>query len=63
MKRYVVVIDVWSQCSSDYQAVKETAVIDLEPETTIAEVMELVSKWNVLGRGDVRIVEASQLSQ
>jgi hypothetical protein len=60
MKHYAAVIDVWAQCSSDYQAAHRTEVIQLDPSTTVAELMEHVAKWNLLGIGDVRLVEATQ---
>lgn len=60
MKHYAAVVEVWAQCSADYDAVKKTEVIELDPTTTIGELMEHVGKWNVLGSGDVRIVESAQ---
>lgn len=55
MKHYTAVIDVWTRCSVDYDAAKKTEVIELDPNTTIADLMAHVSKWDLLGQGDVRI--------
>lgn len=60
VKHYAAVIEVWAQCSSDYQAAHRTEVIELDPTTTIADLMEHVADWNLLGMGDIRIVEATQ---
>jgi hypothetical protein len=63
MKHYAAAVDVWVQCSADYNAAKKTEVIELDPTTTIGELMEHVGKWNLLGCGDVRIVESAQGTQ
>lgn len=59
MKHYAAVVEVWTQCS-ECNAVRKTEVIELDPDTTIADLMAHVSKWNLWGQGDVRIVESGQ---
>ena len=60
MKSYSAVVEVWRQCSPD-NAVQKTEVIAIDHDTTVAELMEYVAKWNVCGIGDVRIVESTEL--
>lgn len=55
MKHYAAVIEIWKQCSADYAAAHKTEVIELDPTTTVVELMEHVAKWNLLGIGDVCI--------
>ena len=58
MTKYVALVDIWEQCSADYDAVHRTEVIDIDSTTTVGELMAHVSRWNLLGKGDVRIAEA-----
>lgn len=59
--QYTAVLEVWVQTSSDYNAVKHIRTIDVEPSTTVKEIMEWVSKANVLQAGQVVIVESEKL--
>lgn len=56
-KRYVAVQRIHVQVSADYASEPRTRVLVLTPETTVAEVMAWSVAGNVLGRGDVSIIE------
>ena len=57
IRPFVVVQKVWVQTSADFDSVDKTRTMTVSPETQIGEVMRWASAGNVLGRGDVFIVE------
>ena len=52
---FVVIQEIWSQVSADYEAVKRQRTLVVEPETTIADIMQWADKSNALGKGDITV--------
>jgi hypothetical protein len=50
---FVVVQEVWSQVSPDYETVQRLRTLIVSPETTVGEIMEWSARCNVVGKGDV----------
>lgn len=50
---FVVVQEVWSQVSPDYETVQRRRTLIVTPETTVGEIMEWAERCNVIGKGDV----------
>ena len=58
--QYVVVREVWLQCSADYNALRDTATLIVGPDTTVAEIMAWAKAHHALGLGHVILTEAAK---
>lgn len=61
MTNIVIVQEVWCQCSGNYDAARSTRTFVASLDTTVREILEWEKQANVLGRGDLRIVEEDPL--
>lgn len=56
---YVVVREVWAQCSADLDTVRNFATLIVGPDTTVAEIMAWAKKHHAITLGPIVLAESA----